>query len=82
MKKKHGIEIIMKDDGLNCYVTLGSAAAQVQGQSVKSTVMALSDIVTTQTMDDAAQMEFMTGSEEDTDPFHSEKITIDNIMAD
>ncbi|XP_060597283.1 uncharacterized protein LOC132751166 isoform X2 [Ruditapes philippinarum] len=82
MKKKHGIEIIMKDDGLNCYVTLDNAAAQVQGQSVKSSVMALSDIVTTQTMDDAAQMEFMTGSGEDTAPFHAEKITIDNIMAD
>lgn len=82
MKKKHGIEIIMKDDGLNCYVTLDNAAAQVQGQNVKSSVMALSDIVTTQTMDDATQSLFIAESSDDSSTFHAEKITIDNIIPD
>ncbi|XP_053397830.1 uncharacterized protein LOC123552342 isoform X2 [Mercenaria mercenaria] len=82
MKKKHGIEIIMKDDGLNCYVTLDNAAAQVQGQNVKSSVMALSDIVTTQTMDDATQMEFITETGDESTAFQAEKITIDNIIPD
>lgn len=80
MKKKHGIEIIMKDDGLNCYVTLDSNAAQVQGQDIgKTNVIALSDIVTTQTMDDVTQLEFIRESSDDTAALHAEKISIDNI---
>ncbi|KAL4233286.1 hypothetical protein ACF0H5_007970 [Mactra antiquata] len=79
MKKKHGIEIIMKDDGLNCYVTLDSNAVHVQGQDPgKTNVIALSDIVTTQTMTNT-HLEFMDESSEDAATIHAEKISIDNI---
>lgn len=82
MKKKHGIEIIMKDDGLNCYVTLDNAAAQIQGQSIRSSVMALSDIVTTQMMEDSSEMELAAEPSDDNSTLHAEKITIDNIIAE
>jgi hypothetical protein len=85
MKKKHGIEILMKDDGLNCYVTLDGAAAQIQkdGGQVQQGTMLLSQFVTTQSVDESSQMEYNTSETSDADDsssFPAERISIDNII--
>jgi len=78
MKRKHGIEIIMKSDGLNCLVTLDSTAPACAGlpaNTSESSEIALSEIVRTEevNMNDHS-IQIITD-------LSMEKIPFDNIIA-
>jgi len=75
MKKKHGIEIVMKPDGLNCFVTIDPELSKTEAQTNE---IALSEIVKTEAVDSDSPLQIIVG--EDGSTFSNEKISIDSYI--